>query len=73
MLLSGIQHSDSCMRALEKEMATHSRILAWRVPGTEDPGGLLAMGSHRQRGTQQASAPQNCVSLPRRTWGGALS
>ena len=31
---------------LEKEMATHSSILAWRIPGTEDPGGLLSMGSH---------------------------
>ena len=30
--------------ALEKEMATHSRVLAWRIPGTEEPGGLLAMG-----------------------------
>ena len=33
--------------ASEKEMATHSSILAWRVPGTEEPGGLLSMGSHR--------------------------
>ena len=33
--------------ALEKEMATHSGVLAWRVPGTEEPGGLLSMGSHR--------------------------
>ena len=32
---------------LEKEMATHSTILAWRIPWTEDPGGLLSMGSHR--------------------------
>ena len=29
---------------LEKEMATHSSILAWRIPGTEEPGGLLSMG-----------------------------
>ena len=28
-------------------MATHSSILAWRIPGTEEPGGLLSMGSHR--------------------------
>ena len=35
--------------ALEKEMATHSSVLAWRVPGTEEPGGLLSMGSHRVR------------------------
>ena len=32
---------------LEKEMATHSSILAWRIPGTEEPGELLSMGSHR--------------------------
>ena len=33
--------------ALEKEMATHSSILAWRIPGTEESDGLLSMGSHR--------------------------
>ena len=33
--------------ALEKEMATHASILAWRNPGTEEPGGLLSMGSYR--------------------------
>ena len=33
--------------ALEKEMAAHSSILAWRIPGTEEPGGLLSTGSHR--------------------------
>ena len=36
-------------RALEKEMATHSRVLAWRIPGTGEPGGLPSMGSHRVR------------------------
>ena len=35
--------------ALEKEMATHSRVLAWRILGTGEPGGLLSMGSHRVR------------------------
>ena len=35
--------------ALEKEMVTHSSILAWRIPGTEEPGGLPSMGSHRVR------------------------
>ena len=35
--------------ALEKEMATHSSVLAWRIPGTGEPGGLLSMGSHRAR------------------------
>ena len=33
--------------ALEKEMANHSSVLAWRIPGTGDPGGLPSMGSHR--------------------------
>ena len=33
--------------ALEKEMATHSSVLAWRIPGTAEPGGLPSMGSHR--------------------------
>ena len=33
--------------ALEKEMASHSSVLAWRIPGMGDPGGLLSMGSHR--------------------------
>ena len=33
--------------ALEKEMATHSSILAWRIPGTKEPSGLPSMGSHR--------------------------
>ena len=33
--------------ALEKEMAAHSSVLAWRIPGTGEPGGLPSMGSHR--------------------------
>ena len=33
--------------AWEKVMATHSSVLAWRIPGTEEPGGLPSMGSHR--------------------------
>ena len=33
--------------ALEKAMATHSSVLAWRIPGTGEPDGLLSMGSHR--------------------------
>ena len=35
--------------ALEKEMATHSSVLAWRIPGTGELGGLPSMGSHRVR------------------------
>ena len=33
--------------ALEKEMGTHSNVLAWRIPGMGEPGGLPSMGSHR--------------------------
>ena len=47
------EESDSTERlpfhALEKEMATHSSVLAWRIPGMGEPGGLLSMGSHRVR------------------------
>ena len=35
------------MHALEEEMATHSNILVWRIPETEEPGGLQSMGLHR--------------------------
>ena len=35
--------------ALEKEMVTHSSVLAWRIPGTGEPGGMSSMGSHRVR------------------------
>ena len=35
------------LHALEKEMATHSSVLAWRIPGTGEPGRLPFMGSHR--------------------------
>ena len=35
--------------ALEKEMATHSSVLTWRIPGTGQPGGLPSLGSHRVR------------------------
>ena len=35
--------------ALEKEMATHSNLLAWRIPGMGEPGGLPFLGSHRVR------------------------
>ena len=39
----------SHFHALEKEIATYSSVLAWRTPGTGEPGGLLSMGSHRVR------------------------
>ena len=40
-------HFHFSFHALEKEMATHSSVLAWRIPGTGEPGGLPSMGSHR--------------------------
>ena len=40
-------HFHFSLHALEKEMATHSSVLAWRTPGTGEPGGLPYMGSHR--------------------------
>ena len=49
----GREESDTTERlyfhfhALEKEMATHSSVLAWRIPGTGEPGGLPSMGFHR--------------------------
>ena len=36
-----------CVLKSEKAMAPHSRTLAWRIPGTGEPGGLPSMGSHR--------------------------
>ena len=39
----------SHFNVLEKEMGTHSSVLAWRIPGMGEPGGLLSMGSHRVR------------------------
>ena len=46
--LSNLTFTFHC-HALEKEMATHSSVLAWRIPGTEEPSGLPSMGSHRVR------------------------
>ena len=52
----GVDKSRTCLsdftfsfhfHALEKEMATHSSVLAWRIPGTVELGGLLSMGSSR--------------------------
>ena len=41
--------NDPVAIAAEKTMATHCSVLAWRIPGTEEPGGLPSMGSHRVR------------------------
>ena len=42
--------------ALEKEMATHSSVLAWRIPGTGEPGGLPSMGSHSRTRLKRLSS-----------------
>ena len=42
--------------ALEEEMATHSSVLAWRIPGTEEPGGLPSMGSQSQTRLKRLSS-----------------
>ena len=44
------------VHALEKEMATHSSVLAWRIPGTGEPGGLPAMGSHSRTRLKRLSS-----------------
>ena len=45
--LLGIYFKYSSVYILGKEMATHSSVLAWRIPGMAEPGGLPSMGSHR--------------------------
>ena len=54
--------------ALEKEMATHSSVLAWRIPGTGEPGGLPSMGSQRVRhdwsDLAAAAAAEECFKGP---------
>ena len=49
--------------ALEKEMATHSSVLAWRIPGTGEPGGLPSIGLHRvgHDGSDSAAAAAAAV------------
>ena len=53
--------------ALEKEMATHSSVLAWRIPGTGESGGLPSMGSHRVghdwRDLAAAAADTSCSTM----------
>ena len=48
--------------ALEEEMATHSSVLAWRIPGMEEPGGLPSMGSHRvEHNRSDLAAAADCI------------
>ena len=48
--------------ALEKEMATHSSDLAWRIPGIGDPGGLLSMGSQSRTRLKRLSSSSRLTS-----------
>ena len=52
---------------LEKEMATHSGILAWRIPQTEEPGGLQSMGSGKESDTTERLNTHACAFLS--VWG----
>ena len=51
------------VHALEEEMATHSSVLAWRIPGTGEPGGLPSMGSHRVGHDKRLAAAAAMVIL----------
>ena len=48
---------------LEKEMATHSSVLAWRIPGTAEPGGLPSMGLQSWTRQQQQQTPETNTTL----------
>ena len=48
---------------LEKEMATHSRVLAWEIPWTEEPGGLQSVGSQRVRCDSVTRRRQRCFEV----------
>ena len=60
--------------ALEKEMATHSSVLAWRIPGTVEPGGLPSVGSHRvgHDWSDTATAAAAKVIMDRGDWRGIV-
>ena len=55
--------------ALEKEMATHSSVLAWRIPGTGEPGGLSFMGSQSQTRLKRLSSSSSSSSSVQSTKG----
>ena len=67
----GVEESDTTERlhfhfhfhALEKEMATHSSVLAWGIPGTGEPGGLPSMGSQSRTRLKQLSSSSSSSSL----------
>ena len=51
------------LHALEKEMATHSSVLAWRIPGTGEPGGLPSMGSQSRTRLKRLSSSSSLVRV----------
>jgi hypothetical protein len=53
--VSGVEHRATYFHALEKEMATHSSVLAWRIPWTEEPGRLQSIGLHSWTPLKQLS------------------
>ena len=55
-------------RSLEEGMATHSSILAWRLPWTEEAGGLLSTGSQRIRHQKQKEVTNTCTVTQRDPW-----
>ena len=58
-------HFNFHFHASEKEMATHSSVLAWRIPRTAEPGGLPSMGLHRVRHDKRLSSSSSSTCL----WG----
>ena len=72
----GLVFSALRLGTLEKEMATHSSVLAWRIPGTGEPGGLPSMGSpqsrtqlkQQQQQQQTGHCPQGCVEFRGWVW-----
>ena len=63
--VGSLDHEDP----LEKEMAIHSSVLAWRIPGMGEPGGLLSMGSHRVRHDQSDLAAAAAAAGKRQYFG----
>ena len=59
------------VHALEKDMSTYSNVLAWRIPGTGEPGGLPSMGLHRLD-TTEVTLQQQQQPLPRLSFEGIL-
>ena len=64
----GLEESDTTeqlhFHALEKEMATHSSVLAWRILGTGEPGGLPSMGSQSRTRLKQLSSSSSSILTP---------